>query len=85
MAHFARIDEDDIVSQVMPVVNAALDNLPYPESEPVGQQLLHDAGFPGTWIQCSYVAAFRGMFPSAGFVYDRAADVFVPPGVKEPE
>lgn len=80
MAHFARIDDGNIVGSVMPVVNEAVNNLPFPESEPVGQAMLAEAGFPGRWIQCSYVASFRGMFPAAGFIYDPIADVFMPPG-----
>lgn len=82
MAHFARIDDTDTVCQVLAVSNAALDDLPYPESEPVGQALLAESGFAGTYLQCSYSASFRGMYPADGFRYDRQNDVFVPPGIE---
>lgn len=79
MAHFANIDQDNNVREVIVVSNAALDDLPFPESEPVGQQFIAECGTPGTWIQCSYSAAFRGWFPGPGFRYDPTADAFVPP------
>ena len=79
MPHFARIDDDNIVREVLAVVSDAVDNLPFPASEPVGLQLLADSGFTGRFLQCSYVNAFRGCYPGSGFTYDPVADVFMPP------
>lgn len=79
MGHFARIDDENIVREVIAVANAAMDDLPYPQSEPVGQAMLTDSGFTGTWLQCSYSGSFRNCYPGSGYSYDPALDVFVPP------
>ena len=76
MAHFALIDAG-IVRDVIVVANAAIEDLPFPESEPVGQQLLADSGFIGTYAQCSYSGSFRGCYPGIGYTFD--GTVFVPP------
>lgn len=85
MGHFARIDDENIVRQVIVVANAAMDDQPFPESEPLGQAMLADSGFTGTFLQCSYNASFRGCYPGSGYTYDPVADVFVPPAQPEPE
>ena len=78
MAHFARVD-NGIVTQVIAVNNDAIDGGAFPESEPVGQAMLAESGFDGTWLQCSFSAAFRGCFPGVGWTYDADLDQFVPP------
>jgi len=81
MGHFARIDQDNIVREVIVVANAAMDDQPFPESEPLGQAMLAESGFEGFWAQCSYNASFRGCYPGVGYSYDPTADVFLPPSV----
>lgn len=83
MGHFARIDEANIVREVIVVANAAMDDQPFPESEPLGQAMLVESGFIGTWLQCSYSSSFRGCYPASGYCYDPVADVFVPPAQPE--
>lgn len=78
MAHFARVD-NGIVTQVIAVNNDAIDGGAFPESEPVGQAMLAESGFDGTWLQCSFSASFRGCFPGVGWTYDADLDEFVPP------
>ena len=84
MAHFALVDET-IVRNVIVVANAALDDLSFPESEPVGQAFI--ATLPdlavqdGTWWQCSYNANFRGCYPGMGFAWDGTN--FIAPTVSE--
>ena len=36
MAHFAELDEDNVVLRVIVVSNDECGNLPFPESEPLG-------------------------------------------------
>lgn len=84
MGHFAKIDDSNIVREVIVVANAAMNDLPFPESEPVGQAMLAESGFEGTFIQCSYNASFRGAYPGMGWSYDPVNDVFVPPPEPEP-
>jgi len=76
MAHFARIEEDNIVSEVVVVAN---------EIETRGEEFLAvDLGLGGRWIQTSYHANFRGKFAGIGDTYDEVNDVFVAP-VTDPE
>ena len=82
MAHFAKV-ENGIVTQVIAVSNDAIDGGEFPASEPVGQAMLAESGFDGEWLQCSYSAAFRGAYPSAGFAWD--GEIFIAPPEPEPE
>ena len=73
MAHYALVN-DGIVTNVITVANRAIDNLPFPKSEPVGQAFIATlpdlAAQSGTWVQCSYNANFRGCYPGMGFTFD---------------
>jgi hypothetical protein len=84
MAHFAQIDTSNIVRQVIVVANAAIEDAPFPESEPLGQAMLAESGFTGTYLQCSYNASFRGAYPGQGWSYDPDLDEFIPPSTPEP-
>lgn len=83
MGHFARIDENNIVREVIVVANAAMDDQPFPKSEPIGQAMLSESGCIGTWVQCSYNGNFRGCYPGIGYTYDPALEAFVPPAHEE--
>lgn len=83
MAHFAQLDEHNIVLQVIVVSNDTIDNLPFPESEPVGiafcQSLL---GADTRWAQTSYNASFRYNYAGIGFTFDATPapnGAFIPP------
>jgi hypothetical protein len=78
MAHFAKI-ENDIVTQVIVVSNETLNDLAFPESEPVGQEFIASLGLDGTWMQTSYNGNFRGQYAGAGDVYDAELDEFTAP------
>ncbi len=83
MAHFARIDENNVVLDVLVVSNDALGNLPFPESEPVGVEFMRSL-FPGTnWKQTSYNASFRGCYAGIGYTYNAERDEFVAPEIVE--
>ena len=80
MAHFAELDENDIVLQVVVVNNSDLMDADGNESEQIGIQHLNSVlGSDKTWVQTSYNARFRGVYAGIGFSYDRVMDVFVPP------
>jgi len=84
MAYFAQMDNRNIVMQVLAVSNETIDNLPFPESEPVGIEFLQSLfGTDTVWLQTSYNANFRGVYAGIGYSYDPVNDVFVPP--PEPE
>ena len=80
MAHFAKLDENNVVLDVNVVDNNTIDNLPFPESEPVGVQFLTQwsVGY-SNWKQTSYNASFRKNFAGIGFTYSADLDAFVPP------
>lgn len=77
MAHLAKIDNNNIVIDVVKIPD---------EQEHRGQEYMHEIGFPGRYIQTSYntkgnVHAFggtplRGNYASIGGVYDPELDVF---------
>lgn len=79
MAHFARVDDDNIVREVLVVSNDAIEHKAFPESEPLGRAVLQDSGINGAFYQCSYSSSFRGCYPGNGYTYDPIADEFVPP------
>lgn len=80
MAHFAKVHKN-IVEQVIVVSNQDCDDLPFPESEPVGQAYIASIGLEGEWLQTSYNGNFRGCYAGIDYTYDEAADVFIPPTV----
>jgi hypothetical protein len=78
MAHFAKIDENNIVTQVIVIANDVLLDENLIEQESIGAQFCADT-FGGTWIQTSYNGNFRHGFASVGITYDPINDVFVIP------
>jgi hypothetical protein len=70
MAHFAQIDETNTVVNVITVNNDTIQNLSFPESEPVGQAFIASLGLTGVWLECSYNNNFRGIYAGIGFMFD---------------
>jgi hypothetical protein len=79
MAHFAKINSNNVVEQVVVVNNEVLENKPFPESEPIGIAFLKSLyGADTQWLQSSYNANFRGTHPGTGSIYDPIKDEFDP-------
>jgi hypothetical protein len=79
MAHFAKLDETNTVVDVLVVDNNDVGNLPFPESEPVGQDFLAKI-FPGErFVQTSYNANFRKRYAGIGYTYFAEHGGFSPP------
>lgn len=74
MAHFAQLDKQLNVIDVIVVANESLDNLSFPQSEPVGVAFCQ-ALFPQptNWAQTSYNASFRYNYAGIGSTFDPAA------------
>lgn len=71
MAHFAEIDEYNIVKRVLVVDN---------EQEHRGEEFLaNDLGLGGRWVQTSYNGNFRKQYAGVGYWYDEEHDVFIAP------
>jgi hypothetical protein len=85
MAHFAQINDTNVVTQVIVVSNDDCGGGDFPTSEPVGQAFIASLGLTGTWLQTSYHANFRGAYAGIGFTYDAELDEFVAPVIPEPE
>ena len=74
MAHWAELDENNVVLRVLVGDNND------PNGDEGYQWLLDNLG--GTWVQTSYNAAtngFRKNFAGIGYTYDEELDAFVPP------
>jgi hypothetical protein len=76
MAHFARLDDNNIVTEVTVVNNVDIHFLPFPESEAFGVQICRDVTGHQKWKQTSYNNNFRGNYAGIGFTYDSTNDVF---------
>ena len=71
MAHFAELDEQNIVIRVLAVSN---------EQEHRGQDYLaDDMGLGGRWIQTSYNNNIRKNYAGIGMTYDPVRDAFILP------
>lgn len=77
MAHFAKLDESNKVTEVIVVHNnELLDN--GVESEAKGIAFCQSL-FGGNWVQTSYNGNIRKNYAGEGFVYDPIRDAFIPP------
>ena len=83
MAHFAQIDEYDVVRNVIVIDNSDCGGGDFPDSEPIGQAFIAAIGIDGDWLQTSYNNNFRGTYAGQGMTYDPTLDEFVSP--VEPE
>lgn len=83
MAHFAQLDEHNIVLQVIVVSNDTINNLPFPESEPIGIAFCQSLfGADTRWAQTSYNANFRYNYAGIGYTFDPTPQpngAFIPP------
>jgi hypothetical protein len=78
MAHFAELNESNIVTNVIVVHNNELLNENGNESEQKGIDFCV-AHFGGTWIQTSYNGNIRKNYAGIGYLYDPIRDAFIPP------
>lgn len=77
MAHFAELNELDLVERVIVVHNNELlvDGV---ESEEKGLEFLHKLlGADRTWVQTSYNNNFRKNYAGVGDTYDMERDAFI--------
>jgi hypothetical protein len=78
MAHFARLDENNIVTSVIVVDNKDTADANGVEKEHIGAAFCERL-FGGTWKQTSYNAKFRKNYAGIGYTYDSVIDAFAPP------
>ena len=84
MAHFALVDDGNIVRNVIVVSNDDCGGGDFPESEPIGQAFIASLGLAGEWLQTSYHANFRALYAGINYTYDADLDEFVAPPEPDP-
>jgi hypothetical protein len=77
MAHFAKLNEDNIVVEVVVVNNETLD--PNNEEQSGVDFLNNLYGTNDNWKQTSYNANFRKLYAGLGYTYDEARNAFIAP------
>jgi hypothetical protein len=78
MAHYAKIDENNVVTQVIVVDNKDTADAFGVEKEYIGAAFCERL-LGGTWKQTSYNANFRKNYAGIGYTFDAARDAFIPP------
>lgn len=78
MAHFAELDENNVVKRVIVVSNADTSDANGVEKEHIGAAFCERL-LGGTWKQTSYNGNMRKRYAGIGFTYNAELDAFVPP------
>ncbi len=76
MAHFAELDENDVVTRVIVVHNNELLDENGSESEQLGIDFCI-AHYGGNWVQTSYNSNFRKNYAGIGYMYNFIRDAFI--------
>ena len=79
MAHFAQLDDNNIVTQVIVVSNADLVDEHGIEQETLGVAVCEAVAGAGPWKQTSYNGNFRHKYAAIGDLYDVNRDAFYAP------
>lgn len=78
MAHFAQLNEENIVTQVIVVANQDTADKDGVENEAIGIAFCTNL-LGGRWVQTSYNAKIRKNYAGIGYKYDADLDAFIPP------
>lgn len=78
MAHFAQVNEFNIVQQVIVVADSDCLDANGQESEAVGAAYCHNL-LGGRWLQTSYNNNIRVRFAGIGYSYDAVRNAYIPP------
>lgn len=80
MAHFAQLDENNMVTQVIVIHNDETVDFMGNESETKGINFCKTIyGENTNWVQTSYNANFRKNYAGFGYTYDQERNAFIPP------
>jgi hypothetical protein len=78
MAHFAQLDENNVVIQVVVIANGELLDADRIESEQKGIEFCQSLyGAETRWVQTSYNNKFRFRYAPTGGTYDAIRDAFL--------
>lgn len=77
MAHFAKLNDNNVVLEIVVVNNNVLDSN---NEEASGVEFLTEwSGGHSNWKQTSYNGNFRGQYAGKGMTYDPTLDAFIAP------
>lgn len=80
MAHFAQLDSNNIVLQILVVMNDVITDLNGQEQESIGIVYLQNLfGQDTNWKQTSYNHNFRKQYAGIGYTYYSDIDMFIEP------
>tara|TARA_B100000003_G_scaffold102984_1_gene92318 strand:+ start:331 stop:726 length:396 start_codon:yes stop_codon:yes gene_type:complete len=80
MAHFARLDDNNNVENVIVVANHNTNDENGVEREEIGVAFCKKLfGENSKWKKCSYSGRIRKNYPSIGWFYHEGLDIFLPP------
>jgi hypothetical protein len=77
MAHFAKLNKNNIVVEVLVLENKVITNKDGIEVEELGAEFLKKLTGHSNWKQTSYSGSFRGIYAGIGTFYDLKLDKFV--------
>ena len=78
MAHFAQLNDENLVTQVIVVANEDTADQNGVENEAIGIEFCTNL-LGGRWVQTSYNANIRKNYAGIGYKYDATLDAFIPP------
>lgn len=78
MAHFAELDENNVVKRVIVIANDECKDENGNEIEAIGADFCHNL-LGGRWIQTSYNGKIRKKYAGVGYFYNQFHDVFIEP------
>ena len=78
MAHFAQLNEENLVTQVIVVANQDTADKDGVENEAIGIEFCTNL-LGGRWKQTSYNGNIRKNYAGIGYKYDADLDAFIPP------
>ena len=78
MAHFAQLNEENLVTQVIVVANQDTADQDGVENEAIGIAFCKEL-LGGNWKQTSYNGKIRKNYAGIGYKYDEALDAFIAP------
>ena len=78
MAHFAQLNAENLVTQVIVVANPDTADQDGVENEAIGIEFCTNL-LGGKWVQTSYNANIRKNYAGVGYKYDATLDAFIPP------
>jgi hypothetical protein len=81
MAHFAQLDSNNVVIQVIVVDNKDTADAYGTEKEHIGAAFCERV-LGGTWKQTSYNGNMRGRYAGIGYTYNAQLDEFIAPFVE---